>query len=137
MKRRTGVLATGAAAFLLAVAVATPAEAAESSGCLTSDDGARGYWEGTPQDPTLVDPLHLAVLDTKRDGRHPAIRFVTKNYIGSTTYWPWHHNYDGHPNWKDWYGRAQSNDGMLRWTVQVANFDGSTRRSLCTAEWQS
>ncbi|WP_340560434.1 hypothetical protein [Streptomyces sp. GSL17-111] len=132
MQVRAKVTFVGAAATALALLVPGQAHA-ESASCSTS--GAYGIWDGNPRNPTLVDPLDLFVKDTKADGHHPAIRFVTGDYNGNVKYWPWRHNYDGYGNTKHWRTRASYDGGMFTMTVQVANFEGSRLLNYCTAPW--
>lgn len=127
-------LATGA----LILATANPSGASTAADTRTascSTTGASGssktQWTGNAYDTQKVT---LSVKDTKADGHHVRVRYLTQQQSGTPRYWPWRSNTDGNGTTKVWETTAKSEYGIWGWGVEIARFEGSTLLNSCV-DW--
>ncbi|WP_432076602.1 hypothetical protein [Streptomyces wuyuanensis] len=72
--------------------------------------------------------------DTKADGHHARVRFLSKNTHGTVKYWGWRSNLDGTGTTKNWSTTASDSSGLFDIGIQVARFEGNTLLNSCT-DW--
>ncbi|MFD9423811.1 MULTISPECIES: hypothetical protein [unclassified Streptomyces] len=135
MKKKIAAVGTTAAALLLVGTVSSPAGAAASAvarGCKTG--GAIGGatitdWNG----PQSEIKIRLQVSDTRADGHHVRVRFISKTSAGATKYWTWRKNYDGNGSVSIWNTTAEDSAGIAAVGAQAGVFEGDDQIDLCTA----
>lgn len=134
MGRKFTAAGTGVAALLLAVAVASPAQAdTRNASCSTT--GSKGSATFTNNSAYHRD-IDYSVNDTAADGHHAAIRIFSQNSTTSKiTYYAWHADYNGSGTSITGSTTLDSSAGTINSVgVQVATREGSTILHSCT-DW--
>ncbi len=79
-------------------------------------------------------PVTLTVTDTKADGHHVRVRYLSKTDPGTTVKWSWHALYDGQGTTLKYPTTARHEYGIVNMGVEVARFEGSKLLNSCT-DW--
>ncbi|MFE5855671.1 hypothetical protein ACFQ61_21000 [Streptomyces sp. NPDC056500] len=133
MKRKLAAAGTVVASLVLTAAMASPAAAITVyRQCFTTgaDGGARVMnWHG----PDRVD-LTLSVTDSRADGHHVRVRFLSKTVSGTTVKWGWHKNTSGAGRTFVRETSASHPNGIFNVGVEIARFEGNTYLNSCV-DW--
>lgn len=78
--------------------------------------------------------LFIGVTDTRADGHHARVRFLSKDVNGKTKRWPWRANTKGDGKSREWRTTAKNDRGIFAVGVQVARFEGGTILNSCV-DW--
>ncbi|MFD4179088.1 hypothetical protein [Streptomyces anulatus] len=131
MRNTLTTMGTAAGAFLLVMGTASTAAAADYwEECALVDVRGQGWFDNWTA--SRVD-ISLQVQDTKADGHHVAIRFISMDKrTNKYKSWPWRHNYDGAGTSKYWDTYASDSNGRLNSIgIQAAVMEGSEVISNC------
>ncbi|MFE1951635.1 hypothetical protein ACFW9D_14320 [Streptomyces sp. NPDC059524] len=87
-----------------------------------------GYTPGSHKYPSVS----LSLADTRADGHHVRIRFISLSAAGPHTYYPWHAFYNGSGAAMGWLTSARSAATTAGFAVQAAVYEKNRQIRYCT-----